>query len=374
MKKRYKIKGFDAFTNGHKYLKYHKKYNDSFCKKIISIYNSAWQNSPFTTFYNALKEYYSITIPYNTLRRIMHKSGIKPPRTWNAKEKFLHKRRKERQHAGELVQMDASTHDWLMNGTKIALHGGIDDATHTVTGLYFCRNECRLGYNEVLRQTWTKYGIPQAYYIDRHSSFVISGTKKDHTFTERIEKSKTERTHFIDLCNELNIEIILALSAQGKGRIERLWQTLQGKLPFIFRFLHIDTIDKANSYIAEWIQEFNEKYSIKAESIKSCFKPIPKGYDLNYKLSVKFNCRTDYQGYFSFHDCDFILNAPYKACKRFELCLSEQDGVVAYMHNEWYSVSLAQDYLQDLAQDKMPQVEKDLIGRYLLNNIHTDYA
>lgn len=374
LKKRYKEIGELAFVNGHRNLPApNKKYTPEFCRRIISIYNADWSDTPFSTFCDALQTFYKIKVPYNTLRRIMHAEGIKPPRTWSTKEKQLHKPRKERPCAGELLQLDASTHDWFMNDTFVSLHGAIDDATHKVTGLYFCLNECRLGYNEVLRQTWQRYGVPAAVYIDRHSSFVKS-KKKVFTLNERLNYSKNESTHFNDLCEELSIDVILALSPQGKGRIERLWQTLQGRLPFIFRFLKIDTIEKANRFISEWLEIFNMRYSVVPASTELRYKKLPDEFDLDYKLSVKFSCVTDSRGRFTFHECDFVLCMQNKAYKHFELCLSEQFGIRAFYQGQWYDVKLATGYLQDCRGDRMPAVEKDLISRYLLSDLHSDYA
>lgn len=375
LKRRFRKKGGLAFVNGHKnQVPANKKYLHSFCEHIIKIYRNDWTDCPISTFHVALKEFYNIDVSYSSLLKITRKAGIKPPRSWNTKEKKEHKSRKERKHAGELVQMDASTHDWFMNGTLVSLHGGIDDATHTVTGLYFCLNECRLGYNEVLRQTWEKFGIPQAYYIYRHSSFVFSKRKKGRTFMERLELSKNESTHFNDMCRELDIDVILALSAQGKGRIERLWQTLQGRLPFIFRFLKISTIKDANSFIESWLDSFNKKFSIEPQDSLNLFRPLPKGFNLDYKLSLKFTCRTDSTGYFTFHGCDFRLAAPNRAFRHFELCLSEKFGLRAYMDGGWYAVSLAENRFQNRDHDKMPVMEKDLMNRYLLSDLHSACA
>ena len=110
-----------------------------------------------------------------------------------------------------------------MNGEKITLHGAVDDATHEPTGLYFCRNECRLGYSEVLRQTLTLQGKPEAVYIDRHAAFVKNARKKDKTLEERLEYSKEEETHWTEICNELNTQIILALP-QKQRQNERFWR------------------------------------------------------------------------------------------------------------------------------------------------------
>ena len=375
LKKRYKAIGPAAFVNGHKGLAYQKKkYSDEFRAEIVRLYTEFWPDAPFATFHENLNLYHGISIPYFAVRSILLGAGFKPPRSWSTKEKAEHKRRDERPREGELVQMDASCHDWFMNGNYETIHGGIDDATHKITGLYMCLNECRLGYNEVLRQTWTRHGVPVSYYIDRHSSFVRNHRKKNGTLTQRVALAKDESTHFVDLCNELEIEVILALSPQGKGRVERLWQTLQGKLPYIFRYLKINTIEVANDFLFKWVDSFNTKFNVDALDKNQAWRALPSGFNLDYKLSLKFSCRTDSLGFFTFHDCDFRLCAPLRAYKNFELCLSEQFGVRAFMNGQWYPIELVENCLQDVRGDKMPIVEKDLIARYLLSDMRAMLA
>ena len=375
LKKRYKALGPSVFVNGHKGLQYQKKkYSDELRAEIVRLYTQFWTDAPFATFQEGLALYHGIVVPYMALRNILLAAGFKPPRSWSTKEKAEHKRRDERPREGELVQMDGSCHDWFMNGQYETIHGGIDDATHKITGLYMCLNECRLGYNEVLRQTWTRYGVPVSYYIDRHSSFVRNQRKMGRTLTERVAMAKDESTHFVDLCNDLNVEVILALSPQGKGRIERLWQTLQGKLPYVFRFLKIETIDAANEFLAAWVDSFNGKFEVQALDQRKAWRELPPGFALDYRLALKFSCRTDSLGFFTFHDCDFRLVAPLRAYKNFELCLSEQFGVRAFMDGKWYAVELAEGCLQDVRGDRMPVVEKDLIARYLLSDMRAMLA
>lgn len=373
MKKRYLLKGHSAFINGHTGHKSNNRIDDVQRERIVALYQTQWKGMPIKGFCEMLQKYHGIKISYQCVLKILREHTILPPRTWHLKPNE-HKPRKERERAGELVQMDASLHDWFMNGHYVTLHGGIDDATHAVTGLYFCENECRLGYNEVLRQTWQRYGLPSAYYIDRHSSFVKSSRIKDKTRQERLEYSKNEHTHFVDLCASLDIEVILALSPQGKGRIERLWQTLQGKLPFIFRFLKIDTLDKANGFILSWLDEFNERFTIPAQNKNAAWRSLPDRFDYHYALSVKFTCKTDAYGVFTFHGTDFELLAPARSYKRFTLCLSEQYGLRAYLNNKWYDIKLLNPYLQESTGDRLTETEKDLIERYLQKNLRQWYA
>jgi hypothetical protein len=80
--------------------------------------------------------------------------------------------------------------------------------------------------------------------------------------------------------------------------------------------------------------------------------------------------RTDSYGVFLFHDHYFSLCSPRKSCVYFTLCLSESFGLKAFINGKFYNVELC-DVLSDTVTHVMPEVEKDLISRYLLNDLHT---
>ena len=367
LKNRYKEIGERAFKRPS-HPGYNKKYSQDFINLIISLYHKYYEGAPFAAFWRGLRDIENITIPLPTLRYIMKKNGVKSGKEYAPKKKIKHESRMERASTGELVQMDASKHDWFLNGTYTNLHGAIDDATHTITGLYFCDNECRLGYNEVLKQTFENYGIMEAVYIDRHSSFV--STPRHKTLEERLQYEKASNTHFNDLCKRLNIEVILALSAEGKGRIERLWGTLQDNLPYIFRRLGIQDNQSANEFLKSWLPRFNQEFSVKSRSNISRWRPLPRRFNIDYELSIKVSRRTDSYGVFLFHDHYFELQAPRKSCVKFTLCLSESFGLKAYINGTFYPVTLC-DTLGKVRGGKMPDVEQDLISRYLLNDLHS---
>ena len=98
---------------------------------------------------------------------------------------------------GDLIQIDASQHDWFLNGQKVTLHGAIDDATHKIVALYFCKNECLLGYFQVLMQVMCNTGgLPQAIYSDRSSCFFVTKQNLEKcTIQEQLagaEKTETQ--------------------------------------------------------------------------------------------------------------------------------------------------------------------------------------
>lgn len=367
LKKRYKLFGESIFVRGNKgHPPYNLKYDKAYEERIIYLHDTYYPDTPYRAFWRCLRDIEHISIPYNSLRNICKRRGIKSCKEYKTHKKPKHESRLERPCSGELVQLDASKHDWFMNGTYTTLHGAIDDATHSVTGLYFCDNECRLGYNQVLYQTFTNYGIMKAVYIDRHSSFVT--TPKHKTLEERLEYEKNSDTHFNDVCSRLKIEVILALSAEAKGRIERLWGTLQDNLPYIFRRLGIQDNQSANEFLKDFLPRFNSEFSVQSRSQFTRWRKVPPSVNLDFLLSIRVPRRTDSYGVFLFHDHYFELQAPRKAHVHFILCLSEQFGIKAYMNNRFYDVQLC-DVLSDTITHTMPEVEKDLISRYLLSDL-----
>ena len=368
LKKRYREKGEEAFIRANKgHPPYNLKYDNLYIKRIITIHDTYYKDTPYRAFWRCLRDIEHITIPYNSLRYILKKNNIKSCKEYKTHKKPKHESRLERPCSGELVQLDASKHDWFMNGTYTNLHGAIDDARHIVTGLYFCDNECRLGYSEVLYQTFRDYGVMESVYIDRHSSFVT--TPKHKTLEERLEYEKSSDTHFNDVCRRLKIEVILALSAEAKGRIERLWGTLQDNLPYIFRRLGIQDNHSANEFLKLWLPKFNAEFAVPARSGLSRWKSVPRSVSLDFLLSIRIPRKTDSYGVFLFHDHYFELKAPRKSHVHFILCMSERFGIKAYINNRFYDVALC-DVLSDTITHTMPEVEKDLISRYLLSDLH----
>ena len=367
LKKRYKLFGESIFVRGNKgHPPYNLKYDKAYEERIIYLHDTYYKDTPYRAFWRCLRDIEHISIPYNSLRNICKRRGIKSCKEYKTHKKPKHESRLERPCSGELVQLDASRHDWFINGTYTTLHGAIDDARHIVTGLYFCDNECRLGYNQVLYQTFRDYGVMESVYIDRHSSFVT--TPRHKTLEERLEYEKNSDTHFNDICRRLKIEVILALSAEAKGRIERLWGTLQDNLPYIFRRLGIQDNQSANEFLKSYLPRFNSEFSVQSRSQFTKWRKINKSVNLDFLLSIRVPRKTDSYGVFLFHDHYFELQAPRKSHVHFILCMSEQFGIKAFMNNRFYDVVLC-DVLSDTITHTMPEVEKDLISRYLLSDL-----
>ncbi|UTC66031.1 MULTISPECIES: ISNCY family transposase [unclassified Treponema] len=368
LKKRYLAFGDAAFIHGNTGRKPKNKIYDY--EKIAADYKK-FEGTPFMAFRDDCADYLNYTILpcYTTFYTVLSSAGIVSPRARiPVREKKKHLPRPERPNEGDLVQVDASRHDWFLNGHKVTLHGAIDDATHEIVALYFCENECLLGYNELIKQILArKGGLPRAIYTDRAAIFFVS---RGATLEEQLAGAEKTSTQWQKMCKELNIELIAAYSPQAKGRIERLWQTLQGRLPYIFRFQGINTIEAANEFLADFIDGFNARFSVPAQDPALHWKAPQPSLDFHFLFSVKAEKKTKADGSFIYHGYKFRLLANRAACVRFTLCLSESYGLRGYMNGKYYDVELCEP-LCDVVGDSMPLVEKNLIYRYLLADTHS---
>lgn len=109
---------------------------------------------------------------------------------------------------GELVQVDASIHDWLSNGEKWAVYTAIDDATILVLAAHIAKVESTEGYFRLLEKLVNAHSVPRTLYTDRRATFTFNGDK---------EVAKRAKIHFKRACDRLGIDIITTSTAQAKG-------------------------------------------------------------------------------------------------------------------------------------------------------------
>ncbi len=304
LKKGVKTSGANALIHKNSGRKPHHAIDDSLREKIIFLKEShSYCNANFQHFQELLAEYEKIKISYSTLYALLSKSGIKSPKK---RRRFTNHRRRKRQAAeGLLVQLDASPFDWLSDGKAYHLHGGIDDATGQVVGLYLAESECLQGYFQVVRFMLLAYGIPVSTYSDRHTIF-FSPKKDKLSLEDQLAGKRVNLTQFGRAMSQLGIQMIAARSPQAKGRIERLWQTLQSRLTVELKCQGIKTIQQANPFLREYIPKFNARFALEAKE-ESAFRPIPKGMNIDHILCVIEKRTYDRGGVFSFYHQHFQI-------------------------------------------------------------------
>jgi len=178
----------------------------------------------------------SLTISRASVQRLLRAAGIGPPRRRRAPK---HRRRRDRKpQAGLIILWDGTRHPWLEErGPLLCLMGAIDDATsELLPGAHLVDQECAAGYLRVLKAIAEEKGLPYSAYMDRHGSLKRND---EHWTLEEELRGVQDPTQVGRALQALEIEVIYALSPQAKGRVERLWGTLQDRLVSELRLARI---------------------------------------------------------------------------------------------------------------------------------------
>ena len=271
-------------------------------EKIKDLIIGPYQNFNIKHAHEYLVEKHGVKIGYTKLRRICHSiHAVKRPKR-RAKQRSYRQR-----HAAEgyLLQMDGSSHEWIV-GEKWCLIAAIDDATSDIPYGEFFKTECSEGVMRVLRRIIEIKGIPWALYIDRGSCFA--------------GWSKNEQTQLHRMCKELGIRIIPASSPQGKGRIERAWSTMQDRLIAEFGLYAIKTMAEGNQYLNEKFlpQTWRKKMTVTPESEEFLYKPISihQNLDLIFCLKYRRKVRQDHTIIYLNQRYQITTKLPYSIARR----------------------------------------------------------
>lgn len=337
LKARYKKFGASSMIHGNCGKQPKHTIDANIKSKIWQIWNMPeLEECNITHFQEILEEDYDIKISYTPLYNFLKSKGAKSPR--KHRKPRNHNRRQERPSEGELLQVDGTPHPFFYGDDKeYCLHGFIDDATHKVTGLYMCENECMHGYLEVTRQTFKNFGVPLALYADGSSIFFPKDNKL--TLEEQLAGFTKPSTQYGKMMDYLGVELIHAGSSQAKGRVERLWNTLHDRLRTEFRRHNIKTIEAANEFLKTYIPKFNRKFAIEPQNKKSSFMKLPKYVYLDYLLSVKYMRTVDVSNCISISGTTFVIDTKeilHK--KKIEICISKRIGLKARFNDKWYKI------------------------------------
>ena len=376
IKKEVKENGVKSIQHGNRGRKPKNTISDETRKRILELRSSyEYEISNFKHFQELLKERENIDISYSALYNILRNAGIKSPKKHHKTK--LHHRRKRKECEGMMLQADGTPFDWFGSGEKYSLHGFIDDATGKVTGLYMCKNECLLGYLEVLRQTLENYGIPISLYPDKYSVFFPPKKVNDHiTIEEQLNGREKGITQFGRIVEDLGITMFAASSPQAKGRIERLWETLQSRLVTEFRINKITSIEQANKFLITYIVKYNSQFAIKPQNKQNMFLKLSKRYNLDELLCVRFERTIDNAGVFSINNSKFqIMDKSLPPKTKIQVYLSKKIGMRVKSNNKVYDVQplevISKDIIDNNSLDLhlwLLDVVVDLINEYYLKD------
>lgn len=304
----YKEKGKAAFVHGNRGRKPAITIPDEIRNAVVDLYRTKYYEANFVHFTELLQRNEGITLSVSAVTSFLEAENILSPRVTKAKKKRkkkeleleklaaktkkeadeiqanivaledAHSRRPRCAYFGELIQMDASPYEWFGTG-KTTLHIAVDDATGRITGAYFDRQETLKGYYHIFAQILRKYGIPYKFFTDRRTVFTYK--KKNSP-----DIGEDTCTQFAYACKQFGTQIEYSSVPQAKGRVERMFETLQSRLPVELRLAGITDIDAANEFPDSYIDEFNAKFALSSNNIKSVFETQPSEETINLTLAV----------------------------------------------------------------------------------------
>jgi transposase len=280
---RYRAEGAAGLVHGNRGRASERRLPEAVRTEILTLAQGVCRDYNDQHLTEVLQDEHDLVISRATVRRVRRGAGLASPHKYRRRRG--HQRRERYPQAGMLLQFDASIHDWLEGrGPKLALVAAIDDATNEVVGALFRPQEDAAGYFLLLRSISQSHGLPLAAYADRHTIFQ-SPVKP--TIEQELSGS-VPKTQFARLVEALNIELIAAHSPQAKGRIERLWQTLQDRLVKELRQAGASDLAQANQVLVDYLPTFNQRFRVVPAEAAVAFRPVPAGLDLDTVFSFHY--------------------------------------------------------------------------------------
>lgn len=300
-KKAYKELGIQSIPHKSKNKHTGRGYSNELRNKIINLYLEEYKGWNFYHFNDVLEDYHNIKVSDSFIYNLLTSHGIESPHKYKTKNKNSHPPRERKEYAGELIQVDASKHQWFYGDSNYYyLHGGIDDCTGTVTSCFFQKEETTFGYQMILKETIENYGIPECLYTDYRT--VFKSTKKELTIEEELEGKELKNTRFANMLDHIGTDIISTINPCAKGRIERLWRTFQDRLYNELKKKNIHTIEEANRYLKEvFIPKYNARFALPINNNKSHFISPPIDFNYNIELAIWDEHKIYHNSYLKYH-------------------------------------------------------------------------
>jgi transposase len=279
LKTKYLREGEAGLIHGNRGRKPENAIPEEIRRRVVSLYKEKYYDSNFCHLSQLLEEHDGIDISPSSVERILKLSGASAKHPKRRVKK--HRLRDRRAQSGMLWQIDATPYEWLgKEFGKFTLHAAIDDASGIIVGAFFTLNECMEGYSEVMKQGIERYGVPLSIYSDRHTIFRSPNEKL--TLDEELAGQEIPLSNFGKAMSELSIEHIKATTPQAKGRVERLWKTLQDRMPVELRLLGIRGIKEANEVLPALLKRHNERYGVVPAESSEAYRALEAGTRLDY--------------------------------------------------------------------------------------------
>lgn len=277
--------GEDCVIHGNRGRAPANKAPEALRKEVLALAQGRYLGFNDTHYVEMLRDREGITIGRATFRRWARAAGLKPVR--KRRSRRYHQRRDREARAGALLLWDGSTHEWLEDrGPRMCLVAAIDDATgHVMPGAHFVPEENAAAYLRVLAAIVREEGIPLRIYMDRHGSLKRND---DHWTLEEELVGQQTPTQVGQALADLRIEPIYALSPEAKGRVERLWGTLQDRLVSELRLEGVSTLEEANRFLSSYLPRHNQRFGKQPRETTSAWRSLPPSLDADEVCAFRY--------------------------------------------------------------------------------------
>lgn len=303
---RYQKHGYDGLFDRRKGQPSPKRVPYEEVEKVLGLYRDLYFDLNVKAFQEKLVEKHQITLSYTWVKTALQAAGLVAK---ERKRKVHRSRRERRPMAGMLLHLDGSPYDWLGIGSLCDLLVLCDDATSEIYEMLLVEEEGTFSCMRVLLPCVQEQGIFCSLYTDRGSHFFFTpkaGEKVD----------KHQLTQIGRALAELRIEHIAAYSPQARGRSERLFRTLQGRLPQELRLRGITTLAEANAFLhQEYIPDYNKRFARASRLPGKAFLSVPKELCLERIFCLKEERRVNNDNTVAYKNQLYSLKAtPWRCC------------------------------------------------------------
>lgn len=283
-----------------------RQYPPALKAQVLRLYRQHYGDFGPTLAVEKFAERQGLRLSAETLRGWLRAQGVthfrrrpRPHRTWRVRKA----------HVGALVQLDGSHHAWFeARGPVCVLMAYIDDASSRVAARFYAY-EGTVPALDSFRRYVEGAGLPHAVYVDKHTTYRAPG---EPTIGEQLA-GVPRQSQFQRALAELGVELIHAHSPQAKGRVERLFKTLQDRLVKDLRLANIATIEAANQWLATWLPSYNRQFTVAPAQAADVHRPAPGSRELDRILCVQTTRTVRRDGTVAHHGHLYQLETPVRA-------------------------------------------------------------
>jgi transposase len=259
---RYEAEGDDGLADRRMGRRSPKRAPEADLERMLGLFRDKYADFTVKHFHEQMQKRHGYLLGYTVTKLALHAAGL----VRKAPKRSAHrKKRPRRPIRGMMLHQDGSRHVWIEGLPPMDLIVTLDDATSEIYSMILVEEEGTASTFQTLREVIGERGLFCSLYTDRGSHYFTTPKAGEKV-------SKTQQTQVGRALSHLGIEHIAAYSPEARGRSERMFGTLQGRLPKDLRLAGITTVEVANAWLkAHYVAAHNAAFAIQAEQEGTAF-------------------------------------------------------------------------------------------------------